>query len=593
MAAVDGTPLTVRGAGFIDRHGRQVTLRGFNVSGTAKLNEYGGLPFASVADARRSAAAMRRLTGANAVRFLIAWAYTEPTPGQLDTAYVRGVTEQLRAFLEQSMYVLVDYHQDLFSRYLFRADSRYTGDGAPQWVVAAGRYPRESCRLCVTWGQNIKQNATVREAMYDFWHNRMLTIPTGEVGMQDAFLRQTEETLRLIRTGLSDDEFSRVLGLDPLNEPYPGRYDSGQDSHAWERDVLLPFYRKVRNRMDAAGWHDKPAFIEPHMFWDANLFFMKEKGGFHGAGRLGRRFVFNTHFYDQKAISGIFMWGKAKDGRYTDNFTLLRQRAAELDTAAFVSEFGNPVSGYTSAKTPTVLKGVYQALDSSVPGAQWWTSADQSGPVLSSTQWQWDIYSGRHREPMNGNLSRVQTDTDAWNGEDFSVVRSDDSGTVWLRIDQRLVDRAYPVAVAGRTIAFTYEDQVRDGSATLTWNRVPDTMPNVARLVADGQYAVLVWRSTGGNAPTELRLPSSLTADNTVVLSDVTTDSRWAGEADQRLVLAAGTSGAIHHVLVTNGTPRPSAGLLAAARRELSGWADALAARVCTTASATTSPRDR
>ena len=67
----------------MDGYGREVVLRGFNVSGEVKLAENGFLPFASTADAQSSAQAMRQLTGANAVRFLVSWAGAEPTRGQL------------------------------------------------------------------------------------------------------------------------------------------------------------------------------------------------------------------------------------------------------------------------------------------------------------------------------------------------------------------------------------------------------------------------------------------------------------------------------------------------------------------------------
>src|SRR5689334_1454381 len=56
-----------------DSYGRQVTLRGFNVSASSKLVESALLPFHSTDDAALSAQAMRDQTGANVVRFLITW----------------------------------------------------------------------------------------------------------------------------------------------------------------------------------------------------------------------------------------------------------------------------------------------------------------------------------------------------------------------------------------------------------------------------------------------------------------------------------------------------------------------------------------
>ncbi|MEU0005120.1 endoglycosylceramidase [Streptomyces sp. NPDC006314] len=579
----DGSPLTVRGGRFTDGQGREIVLRGYNVSGETKLEENGGLPFASVADARKSATALRALGGGNAVRFLLSWAHAEPVRGQVDTAYLTAVTEQMRAFLDAGLRVHPDFHQDLYSRHLFHSSSWYTGDGAPEWAVAAGSYPKESCGVCLFWGQNITQNAAVQKAQYDFWHNAY--------GLQDAFLDTARATMSYLRQHLTTAEFAGIVGVDPYNEPYAGGYDSGQTSRTWERDLLWPFYEKFRARMDAAGWQDKPALVEPNLYWNANISTQKQEGGLLDAGTLGPRYVFNTHFYDQKAISGILMWGKAADGQYAADFATVRDRASATGSAPLVSEFGHPLSGTVSDKAPTVLKAVYQALDSRVPGARWWTNPAASGPVLSGTQWQWDLYNGRHHEPMNGNPGKVITSGDGWNDEDLSAVRLDDSGTVTLRQDARLLDRLYPSATAGTALAFTYEDRSRDGSAALTWNPVPGSLPNVAKLVGSGQYGLLVWRSGSGTAPTELHLPASFPTASTTVVSDLgaeyappahtaTTPVGVApepgGTGSRRLLLTDADAGVQHYALVTNGaTAAPSAGLLNAAQAELAAWAAA------------------
>ena len=573
----DGTALTVSNGRFVDGNGREVVLRGYNVSGETKLAEHSGLPFASVADAKKSATALRALGGGNSVRFLLSWAYAEPVKGQVDTAYLAAATDQMRAFLDAGIRVYPDFHQDLYSRWLFDSDSWYTGDGAPKWAVDAGSYPDEYCGICLLWGQNITQNAAVTEAQYDFWHNNY--------GLQDYFLATAQKTMAYIKQNLSTEEFTGVLGFDPYNEPYAGTYDSGQASRTWERDLLWPFYVKFRARMDAAGWTGKPAFVEPNLFWNGNV--SKEEGGLLDAGTLGSRYVFNTHFYDQKAISGVLMWGNAEDGQYVTDFGTVRDRASAAGTTAIVSEFGHPLNGSTAGKAPTVLKAMYQALDSRVKGANWWTTPSTSGPVLSGTQWQWDIYNGRHHELMNDNPDKVLTSADAWNDEDLSAVRLDDSGTATLRQDARLLDRVYPSATSGTTVAFTYEDRSRDGSTTLTWNPVPSSLPNVASLVGSGQYSVHVWRSNGGTAPTELHLPASFPTASTTVVSDLgtvygppayTSGTKIAAAAEpggtgsRRLLLSTTDSGVLHYALVTNGATSPSATLLAAARSELSAW---------------------
>ncbi len=578
----DGASLTVRDGRFTDGQGREVVLRGYNVSGETKLEENGGLPFASVADARTSATALRALGGGNAVRFLLSWAHAEPVRGQVDTAYLAAVTEQMRAFLDAGIRVFPDFHQDLYSRYLFDSGSWYTGDGAPKWAVDAGSYPKESCGICLFWGQNITQNAAAQKAQYDFWHNTH--------GLQDAFLATAQTTMAYLKQHLDSAEFAGITGFDPYNEPYAGGYDSGQTSRAWERDLLWPFHVRFRARMDAAGWRDKPAFVEPNLFWNANISTQKQEGGLLDAGTLGPGYVLNTHFYDQKAISGILMWGKAADGQYAADFAAVRDRASAAGTAAVVSEFGHPLSGTVSDKAPTVLKAMYQALDSRLKGAGWWADPASSGPVLSGTQWQWDLYNGRHHEPMNGNPGKVLASGDAWNDEDLSVVRLDDSGNATLRQGARLLDRVYPSATAGTALAFTYEDRSRDGSATLTWNPVPSSLPNVAKLVGSGQYGLLVWRSGDGTAPTELHLPASFPTGATTVVSDLGTvhappayscatpvavAPEPGGTGSRRLLLTDTDSGVPHYALVTNGATAPAADLLSAAKAELAAWAAA------------------
>ncbi|MFE7859562.1 endoglycosylceramidase [Streptomyces sp. NPDC057403] len=578
----DESPLTVQNGRFVDGNGREVVLRGYNVSGETKLEENSGLPFASVADARKSATALRALGGGNSVRFLLSWAYAEPTRGTLDTAYLAAATDQMRAFLDAGIRVYPDFHQDLYSRHLFNAGSWYTGDGAPKWAVALGGYPQESCGICLFWGQNITQNQAVTKAQYDFWHNAY--------GLQDSFLDTAQKTMAYVRQHLGDAEFAGVVGFDPYNEPYAGSYDSGQTSRTWEKDLLWPFYQRFRARMDAAGWQDKPAFVEPNLFWNANIASQKQEGGLLDAGTLGSRYVFNTHFYDQKAISGILMWGNASDGQYASDFGTVRDRASAAGTAAVVSEFGHPLSGSTAGKAPTVDKAMYQALDSRLPGSSWWSNPSASGPVLSGSQWQWDLYNGRHHELMNGNPDKVRTSGDAWNDEDLSAVRLDDSGAVTLRQDARLLDRVYPAATAGTTLAFTYEDRSRDGSTTLTWNPVPNSLPNVAQLVGSGQYGLLVWRSGSGSAPTELHLPASFPTAGTTVVSDlgavygppaytasapVAAAPEPGGTGSRRLLLTDADSGVLHYALVTNGATAPSAALLSAARSELASWAAA------------------
>jgi hypothetical protein len=585
------SPVSVSALGskwvFRDGFGREVVLRGFNVSGSAKLYENNLLPFRSVADAATSAQSMRDQTGANTIRFLINWERVQPTPTTIDYGYLDQVLAQLREFTGRGFYVLIDYHQDLYSAHLFNSGSWYTGDGAPKWVIAAGAYPAESCGICILWGQNMQTNGAVRSAAHDFWHNRKLTTSAGQIGVQDAYISQATSAMTYLKQKLTTQEFQNIVGIDPFNEPFDGGLD-GANGVTWEKNYLLPFYQRFRAAMDTAGWSARPAFVEPLAFWNTVF---AEEGGMTTVGTLGTRYVFNSHYYDGPRMT--IDLSAASDGTYATAMNRIRDRARTLGTAPIITEFGNKMSGNGSDRTPWMIRGMYQGMDSGVSGANWWANAASSGTVLSSMQWQWDIYSDRHNELMNGNPSKVQTEDDAWNGEDFSVVSATANGVVTPRLDQRVLDRLYPSAVAGDTLAFTYEDLARSGFAGAgtqkAWLTVPSTMPNVAALTTGRQFGVLVWREPAATpgAPTEVHLPQSFAPASTAVVSDLATlnglptsgtvkSALEVGSSTGRKLVIAPTSpaGTVHYALIVNaGTGSAvTAAQLAAAKTELASW---------------------
>jgi hypothetical protein len=568
-----------------DGYGREITLRGFNVSGSAKLTESGFLPFRTTADAVVSAQAMRDQTGANLIRFLISWEGMAPAPGTVDTAYLARMASQIEAFTDRGFYVLMDYHQDLYSSHLFNAGSWYTGDGAPAWVIAAGSYPQENCGICLLWGQNILTNAAVRDAMHDFWHDRVITTSAGAVSLQSAFLVQATQMMSYLRQQLPASSFQHIIGVDPFNEPFDGGLD-GASGTTWEQTYLLPFYQKFRAAMDAAGWADKLAVVEPLVFWNS---YGTGGGGFSTIGSLGPRYVFNAHYYDGARMTIDPTW--PGDGTYADPFKTIRDRATTLKTAALVSEFGASMG---DSRAPWIVRSEYESLDHEGKGSDWWSAPGGRGHVLSSTEWHWDIYSGRHHELMNGNPAKLETAADAFNGEDYSAVLTDSSGTVvQQRFDQRLEDRIYPSAVAGDVLAFATEDLASSGfaggSAGAAWLTVPASLPTIAALTSGRRYGVLVWRETAAAAlaPTELHLPAGFSAAHTLVVSDLGTTmglptagavaiaAETGSTSAQKLLLTSSGAavGAVHVALVVDGTgSTASPPQLAAATSELIAW---------------------
>lgn len=152
-----------------DAHGRYVSLHGVNVGGGSKVPasfdekkvpSYVGRPFAR----EEAAGHFRRLQqmGFSAVRLLVLWEGLEPSErGRYDRAYINYVREMVELAGDHGLYVLLDMHQDVFSRHLmvrFNDRPKYgkpgslentlfallppysesvQGDGAPRWAVEA------------------------------------------------------------------------------------------------------------------------------------------------------------------------------------------------------------------------------------------------------------------------------------------------------------------------------------------------------------------------------------------------------------------------------------------------------------------------
>lgn len=130
--------LTAEGPALKDAHGRHVLLRGASVSGSAKLParesaggtvSFVGRPFA-LAEADEHFA---RLSGwgMNAVRLVVTWEAVEHAgPGRYDRDYLAYLRALVRKAGEHGLMVLIDPHQDAWSRFT-------GGDGAPRWTLEA------------------------------------------------------------------------------------------------------------------------------------------------------------------------------------------------------------------------------------------------------------------------------------------------------------------------------------------------------------------------------------------------------------------------------------------------------------------------
>ncbi|MGJ4789891.1 cellulase family glycosylhydrolase [Leptospira koniambonensis] len=501
---------------FVDGLGREAYFRGFNISGNTKMLSDGFKPFRNTADAENAFSLLGKTAGSNMVRYLIAWEGVHPNVDTIDYAYLDTVILQIKAAIAHRMYILLDYHQDLFSRHLFNKGSWYTGNGAPSWVLPSGSYPQESCGICFTWGQNLFSNEAVRRGFRNFWNNAPFSVPSGTRNLQTEYLWQMGKALTYIKNNLSNQEFDFVLGLDPFNEPADGGME-GLTPAQWDNQKLWPFYQKVRQTLDQNGWENKWVYAEPMVFWNTNFGGIATGGGYL-TSKPGQGFVFNSHFYDAGRLS-LDLTG-IDNGTYFKALDEIRKEARFLDIPVFLSEFGMKLKGVGAQDTGRLISGVYQAMEiSDVQQSKKTRFADFYNPVVSGTEWHWDYYYDNHKEYMNGNPSKLLNAKDAWNDEDFSVIGN--YGTKF-NIDYHVLQRGYPRKVQGSLMSFYYNTIGYD-----TWNnvfqwgaiRTTDTGTNY---FGDRRFIVVIWTGKRSNAPTEVYLPSHFSGKDIVLITDKT-----------------------------------------------------------------------
>ena len=393
LRAVRGTD-----AGIYDESGRQMQLRGVNFNHLGDyFQAHPSLPtVASLAEADWDDAAAQ---GMNVIRLITNWSAWEPQRDQFDEDYLARVRDAVRRANEHGMYVVIDMHQDAWSKFISTPADEVCApgrrphigwDGAPQWATIT-----DGASTCTPAGR--EDSPAVKRAWGAFYADR------------DGIREELVELWGWIASELAHDP--GVAGFDLLNEP---GYSYDQASTL---TGLAAFYRsaiaEIRAAERAVGGRGHIVFFETTV----NGPFVAP--GFSDDDNL----VFAPHNYAESIgpdVPGLL-------DLLTDALGLL---SAAYGTTTWIGEYGNFSSDPVERRE---YMARFNRLQDRSPGA-------------GGTWWQWEQQCG---DPHD--VAGAYPPDDAWVAQQLP----DCSDSV--RMDTPCTARSYPRAVPGRLTSIVAE----------------------------------------------------------------------------------------------------------------------------------------
>jgi endoglycosylceramidase len=413
--------------------------------------------------------AQMRALGFNVIRLVLDWSQLEPTAGHYSAAYLQRVTQVVGWAHQQGIYVILDMHQDQYSRFILPGQksqlpsgctSSGGGDGAPSWAVFTNGKPS-----CALFGQS-DLNPAVSAAFYNFWHNHPVAAPRGAApgdGLQDHYIGALAVLAKTF------EHSSTVLGYEVMNEPQPGSLSSLPVENLYQATAqdLFPFYARVIEALTGVrdGRPTCPAsapssmtnecaypkladvtrqqiFVEPIAYRNLVDFSPQVSTPFtHYANLVWAPHIY-THAFTLDQFIGYPVDSSPYPPTYTFGYQTAESEAQAFHAAVFTTEFGD-----SSSTDADVLAGEMAAQESTLTsGTVWaWKGLSASAGSCWCVRWQHSSYqTTANGQPGQGNPHAAPSSRD-------------------LVIPSRALDlaRVWPRATAGQLLAYRYDPTTR------------------------------------------------------------------------------------------------------------------------------------
>ena len=410
--------------------------------------------------------AQMRALGVNVVRLVLNWSQLEPSTGTYSTTYLNRVAQVVGWAHQQGIYVILDMHQDQYSRYIVPSAAKAVpsgcvpsggSDGAPGWAVMADGRP--GCAVGGIDELNLAEGA----AFVNFWDNAGVPAPQGSApgtGLQDHYIG----ALATLANRFERDP--SVLGYELMNEPQPGSLSSLPIANSYQASSqeLYPFYTRAIEAL--TGVRDgKPTclsnsptsltgvcayprlahvarqqiFFEPLAYRNLVDFSIQVSTPFSTYPNL----VFAPHVYTYAfTINQELLGEKPGGGGFPPNFTFGYQtaeaEAQAMHAAVFTTEFGD-----SSSTDATIVSKELTAQEATLTGGTlWaWKGLAKTAGSCWCVRWQHSSYqTTANGTPGTGNPKATPSEAD------LPILSRQDA-----------VARVWPVATAGVLGAYRYD----------------------------------------------------------------------------------------------------------------------------------------